>query len=118
MTEATLETVLQAIGEVQTELTGRMDGLTSRMDHLDGRMDRLGQGQTKLRVELSARIDRLQTLDALRQGYVVDWANVERTSRIANNAFDETRSLGEQIMQLTKLVHMLEAQIHDLRGDG
>ncbi len=112
MTEATLETVLQAIAEMRTELTGRIDGLTSRVDRLE-------QGQTKLRVELSARMDRLQTgQDALRQGYVVDWTNVERTSRIANNAFDETRLLGEQIMQLTKLVHMLEAQIRDLRGDG
>jgi hypothetical protein len=112
MAEITLDTVLQAIVESRTVLTGRIDGL-------EARIDRLEQGQTRLRVELSERMDRLQTgLDALRQGYVVDWANVERATRIANNAFDDTRSLGEQVMQLTKLVHMLEAQIRDLRGDG
>ena len=134
MAEITLDTVLQAIVELRTDLVERIDNLEGGFgkledglgkleggfDKLEGRIDRLEQGQTRLRVELSQRMDRLQNgQDALRQGYIVDWTNVERASRTAaHNAFDETRSLSEQMMQLTKLVHMLEAQIRDLRGAG
>jgi phage shock protein A len=112
MADPTLNTVLQAISDLRTEVTGLRSDVTARIDRLE-------QGQTRLRVELSARLDRVQTgQDALRQGYIVDWANVDRVARTAHNASDETRALGEQLMQLTKLVHMLEAQIRDLRGDG
>jgi len=105
MTEITLDTVLQAIAELRTGL--------------EGRLEQLERGQTKLRVDLSERIDRLQDgVTALRQGYIVDWANVERTSLVARGAADETRALGVQVSELTKLVHILEAQIRDLRGDG
>jgi hypothetical protein len=87
MAEISLDTVLQAISELRTDLVGR--------------------------------IDRLQNgLDDLRQGYIVDWANVERTALIARGASDETRALSIQVTELTKLARRLEAQLRDLRGAG
>jgi hypothetical protein len=119
MAEINLETVLQAISELRTDLVGRIGKLEGGFDKLEGRIDRLEQGQTRLRVELSERIDRLQNgLDDLRQGYIIDWANVERTALIARGASDETRALSIQVTELTKLVRRLEAQIRDLRGAG
>lgn len=71
------------------------------------------------RTDLVGRIDRLQNgLDGLRQDYIVDWSNVERTALIARGAPDETRALSIQVTELTKLVRRLEAQIRDIRGAG
>jgi hypothetical protein len=105
MPEATLETVLAAITEMRSDFSALRTDLSGRID--------------KLRVELSERIDRMQNgVTALRQGYIVDLATVDRAERIAKSASDETRALAVQVTELTKLVHMLEARIRDLRGDG
>jgi hypothetical protein len=105
-----LETVLAAITAVPTGLSSRE--LIHPAASTAWRLSRI-------RVELSERMDRLQDgLDDLRQGYVVDWANVERTALIARGASDETRALSIQVTELTKLVRRLEAQIRDLRGAG
>lgn len=119
MAEPTLETILAAITALRGEIAGKIDRLEQGLVKLEQGQTKLELAQTRLRVDLSERLDRLQNaLDALRQGYIVDWGNVERGERIARGASEEVRALASQVSELTKFVHMLEAQIREQRGHG
>jgi hypothetical protein len=70
---------------------------------------------TEMRVEIMARIDRLQDASTIQHHErIVDVASSERAERIAKAAREDVTSLGEIVKPLIRVVHFMRSQIDDL----
>jgi hypothetical protein len=70
---------------------------------------------TEMRVEIMARIDRLQDASTIQHHErIVDVASSERAERIAKAAREDVTSLGEIVTPLIRVVHFMRSQIDDL----
>jgi phage shock protein A len=67
-------------------------------------IERLEEGQDKLRIDVMARIDRLQ--DA-----------VTSAQRANDNTREEVSALREQVMIMWRQVKLLEAQVRQIKGE-
>jgi hypothetical protein len=76
---------------------------------------RLEAGQTALRVDLMARIDRLQDAVTLQhEERIVDIGSAERAERLARAAQEDAASIGAIVTPLVRLVHGMRTQLDDL----
>ncbi len=70
---------------------------------------------TEMRVEIMARIDRVQDATTIQHHErVVDVASSERAERLAKAARDDATALGEIVTPLVRVVHMMRTQLDDL----
>ncbi|MBV8588583.1 MAG: hypothetical protein JO212_00690 [Acetobacteraceae bacterium] len=95
------------LGEGLGDLGGRVDRLGERVDRLGGRVDRLGECLDTTRVEIMARLDRLQD----QVGTVRDEGFVSMTT--AQRAEDTVR---KEIAHLSKIVAALHRMVHSIDG--
>lgn len=76
---------------------------------------RLEAGQTALRVDLMARMDRLQArMDSLDEHLTMGLGHADRVERRAQSVAEDNRLLGEQLMSLEKLLRQLEGRVNGL----
>jgi hypothetical protein len=76
---------------------------------------RLEAGQTSLRVDLMARIDRLQDVVTLQhEERIVDIGSTERAERLAKAAQEDAAAIGNIVTPLVRLVHGMRTQLDDL----
>jgi hypothetical protein len=78
---------------------------------------RLEAGQTQLRVDLMARMDRLQhTLDQVKDDIGVNYGTADRTERIAQSASEEGRALALVVRIMQRQIARLETDVEALRS--
>jgi len=91
------------------------DPILSALVRLESGLGRLETEQTRIRVDLMARIDRIQSrLDSLDEHLTLGLGHADRVERRAQSVAEDNRLLGEQIMTLTKLLRQLEGRINSL----
>jgi chromosome segregation ATPase len=80
-------------------------------------IERLEQGQDRMRVDLMARMDRLQhRMDQLDEHLTMGLGHADAAEKRAQSVTEDNRILREQLMSLTKLLRMLEARVNDLEA--
>jgi exonuclease VII small subunit len=103
--QAKLESGLAGLTRVQAELGRAQAGLAERLD--------------RTRIELMARMDRLQDALTLQQDEtIVNLGAAERAERIATAAQDVVRSLSEQVTVMVRQIHRLQADVRELKGEA
>ncbi len=79
------------------------------------RMDSLEAGQTRLRVDLMERMDRLQArMDNLDEHLTMGLGHADDAVTLARSAIGSSLTHGEQIRSLEKLLLKLEARVNQL----
>ena len=117
--------VREAFANLTTQFGGvnaRFDGVNARFDGIDARLDRIEKRQDsteaeliKVRTEIMARIDRMQsTMDSVREDVAVNMAaagtamnNVRNIRSDFENLFDMVMTMHRQQMKLTERVDEL-----------
>ena len=80
-------------------------------------LERLEAGQAQLRVDLMARIDRVQdTLTTVRDDITVV-GRADQAHRAADNVRDELRALNEVVTGVIRQVRRLQSDVRELRGE-
>lgn len=91
---------------------GRLD---QKVDRLDQKVDQLANDVTGLRVDLMARVDRLNdALGQLRDDMSVNFSNTDRVDRRAQSAHDEIRLAMEMVSGMVRSVRRLESRVSTL----
>jgi hypothetical protein len=80
-------------------------------------LDRLEAGQAKMRIDIMARIDRLQHIvEMTRDDIVVNFGNTDRVERIANGAVDDMRTTTEILRVMQRQIMRPQTDVQQLRG--
>jgi chromosome segregation ATPase len=113
--------MLTELTDVQTRLTGVQTGLTgvqTGLTTLEARQTALEDSQTSLRVDVMARMDRLENrLTEIRDDISVNMGSTRRAHEAADNTRSEVRLLGEQVNVMWRQMKRLEQQVRDITGD-
>jgi predicted transcriptional regulator len=99
------------------------DDPTARILELLARLETgqagLAERLDRTRIELMARMDRLQdALAVQRDEEVVNLGAAERAERIATLTQDVVRSLSEQMTVMVRQIHRLQSEVRELRGEA
>lgn len=125
MAEPSSEILLSAIHAVQAgvdnlrrdfgELRQETTQLRQETTQLRQDVDTLRQEQTRTRVEVMARIDRLQDdLTSMRDESFVTYARAERVERVSSDAI---RSLSDELSGMHRQIRRLQEEVRTLRGE-
>jgi predicted nuclease with TOPRIM domain len=96
-------------------LDGRLGHLDDRLGHLDGRLGHLEQGVDRLRIDLMARMDRLQDgLASVRNDVIVNYGNTERVERSVRSGEEQTRLLADQVNLMFKRILGIDERVRAL----
>ena len=113
--QAKLEVILE---ERLAKLDDRLAKLEDRLGKLEDRLAKLEDGHTRLRVELMARMDRLQdSLTAVRDDIAVNMGAADAMQRANDNTRDMVRAQSEQLSALWRQLKALEARVREITGD-
>jgi uncharacterized coiled-coil DUF342 family protein len=79
---------------------------------------RLEASHAALRVDLMARMDRLEDgLTAIRTDIAVNFGAADAAKRANDNTREEVRSLSEMVSALVRKVRALETRVREITGD-
>ena len=110
----------------QADVMARMDrleqGQTALRADLMARIDRLQDrtqvGMDTLRTELMARMDRLQdSITAIRDDIGVNMGAADHAKEAANGTRRELRSLSDVVSAMRRQIERLQTQVRELRGE-
>lgn len=91
------------------------DPIMAALARLEAGIARLDAGQTTLRVDLMACMDRLQgRLDGIDQHLTLGLGHSDAVERKSDGVVEQNRILREQMTSLHKLLRTLEARINTL----
>lgn len=94
------------------------DPIVAALGRLEAGQSSLQAGQTSLRVDLMARMDRLEDgLTAIRNDIAVNFGAADTVRRANDNTREEVRSLADVVSALVRKVRMLETRVRTLTGD-
>jgi predicted nucleic acid-binding Zn-ribbon protein len=110
------------MSDMQSKLTDLHAGMA---DH-GAKIDRLESGQslmrselTTLRVELMARMDRLQnTLTLVQDDITVNMGAADAAFRVNENTREDVRALREQVSVMWRQLKTVEAKVRQITGDA
>ncbi len=103
------------LAEQISRVTEQVIWLTEQAERLTEQGGRLEKQQTGLRVDLMARMDRMQaTLDQVKSDITVNFANTDRVDRKAQSAQDEIRLVMEIVGEMVRSVRRLETRMATL----
>ena len=92
--------------------------ILAALDRLEAGQAKLEAGQVQLRVDLMARIDRVQdTLTTVRDDITVVMGRADQAHRAADNVRDELRALNEVVTGVIRQVRRLQSDVRELRGE-
>lgn len=107
---ARLETGQEALG-------ARLGRLDARIDGIDTRLGRLETGQTRLRTDLGASLERMNDkMTALTEHTVLALGAVEHARRTAEHARDEGRDLFGLVTTLQRQIIALTTRLDNLEN--
>jgi uncharacterized phage infection (PIP) family protein YhgE len=116
--QASLEAGQASLQAGQASLEAGQASLEAGQTSLGAAQVSLGTAQTSLRVDLMARMDRLQDgLTAIRDDIGVNIGAVEAGRRANDNTRDDLRTLGEQVSVMWKQLKRLQTDVREIRGD-
>lgn len=114
----TLEAGQARLEAGQTRTDARLERLEDGQTRADARIERLDAGQTSLRVDLMARMDRLEnSLNDIRNDIGVNMGAVDAVKRVHNNTREELRALGDQVSAMFRKLQRLETRVREIAGD-
>jgi hypothetical protein len=89
--------------------------ILAALTRLEAGQGRLEAEQTRLRVDLMERMDRLQAgMDSFDDHLTMGLGNSDRVERKSDGAVEQTRLLGEQMTTMHRIVRRLESRMNDL----
>jgi len=95
------------------------DSILTALARLESRLVRLEDGQTALRVDVMARMDRLENkLTEIRDDIAVNFGATDTVKRANDNTREELRSLGETVSAMYRVVRRLDDRVRHLEGDA
>lgn len=81
-------------------------------------LERLENGQTELRVDMMARMDRLQdSLTAVRDDIAVNFGTADHVRRANDHTREEVQALAATQSAMLKQIQRLQADIRELKGE-
>ena len=127
-----LEAELARLAAGQIEHASALDRLEAELARLAAgqiehasALERLDTGQTQLRMDLTARIDRVQdTVETIRGDISVNFGRADQVQRIASNLRDDLRALHgvaergrDEVHALSVVVNGIERQVRRLHSE-
>lgn len=95
----------------------RFERFEERQNRLEEQQNRLEEQQKRLRVDLMARMDRLQDALTLHKEEVTTSMGAgERAERIASAMQDVVRQLTEQVTVMVRQIRRLQEDVQELKG--
>jgi hypothetical protein len=80
---------------------------------------RLEAGQISLRVDLMARMDRLENrITAVQSDIAVNFGAADTVKRAHDNTREELRGYSEILMEMVRKVRILETRVREITGDS
>jgi chromosome segregation ATPase len=87
-------------------------------DRLDGKIERLRTDLDRLRVDVMARMDRLQNgITSIRDDITVTTSMANRVHDANEHTREEVRALGDVVSAMQKQISRLQSQVRELRGE-
>ena len=77
----------------------------------------MARGQERLRIDLMAGMDRLNTANGIRDDITVTIARVNRSHVAAENTRDEVRLLGKQVNAMERQIQRLQTDMRQIKGE-
>jgi len=112
------DTRLTHIETQLTQLDRRLTQVETGHRQLEAGLARLEAAQTSLRVDLMARLDRVQdSVTAVRDDVGVNLAQSERAHEAIADTRAEVRSLGQQVAVAFRRIRQLEERVREITGD-
>ena len=107
---------------VLVRLESRIDSLYTRLERLEANLERLEASHTRLRVEVMARIDRMQDkLGGILEDIAVNFGRADQVQRIARTFRDDMQfiqatnaGIREELHALTEVVSAIERKLRNL----
>jgi phage shock protein A len=107
MSDDPLATILAAVTELR-------EGLA----RLERNQEKLERGHERLRVDLMARMDRLDNaITAIRDDITVNMARADRAHEVADSTRSELRLLGEQVNAMERQIQRLQTDVRQIKGE-
>jgi|SRR6185437_12717944 len=104
--------------DVNARILSALDSLRAGQAKLEAGLAMLEEGQARLRLDLMARIDRLQdTLTAEQEANVVNFGAAERAEKIAKGVQGEVRAIGDQVNAMIRQIQRLQTDVRHLKGE-
>jgi hypothetical protein len=93
--------------------------LEDRQAKLEDRQARLETGQTSLRVDLMARMDRLEDMNTrTRDDIAVNFGTADAVRRANDNTREELRALSDVVSLIHRQISRLQTEIEQLKGSA
>ena len=102
----------------QTDLAAGQADLVAKQADLVAKQASMGADLTRLRVDMMARMDRLQdSLTAIRDDISTNYGTAEAAQRANDNTRTELRALSEVVSSLVRQIRRLDTEVRILKGD-
>jgi hypothetical protein len=93
--------------------------ILAAVERLDGRFEHLRGDVDRLRVDVMARMDRLQDgFNAVRDDVMVNVDRTDRVEAIARASADEVRAMGAELSGIHRQIQRLQSDVRHLRGEA
>jgi uncharacterized coiled-coil DUF342 family protein len=112
----------EAVAKIE-HVSSEMDRLFTRLEAMhasidSGALERLEAGQTKLRIDVMERIDRLANgITGIHDDISVNMGTADAVRRAHNHTREELRDLADNVSTMYRILARLEIQIRELKGD-
>lgn len=81
-------------------------------------LSRLEAGQTQLRVDVMARLDRVQSdITAIRDDIAVNFGTADDVRKANDHTREEVRSLHEVVALMRRQIQRLQTTVREIRGE-
>ncbi|WP_428542603.1 hypothetical protein [Rhodopila sp.] len=102
----------------QADVVAGQGGLVAKQADLVAKQASMGADLTRLRVDMMARMDRLQySLTAIRDDISINYGTAEAAQRANDNTRTELRALSEVASSLARQIRRLDTEVRILKGD-
>ena len=102
----------------QADLAAGQASMGANLADLAAGQASMGADLTRLRVDMMARMDRLQdSLTAIRDDISTNYGTAEAAQRANDNTRTELRALSEVVSSLVRQIRRLDSEVRILKGD-
>jgi predicted nucleic acid-binding Zn-ribbon protein len=113
--------VLSALSRLESGMTdvgSRLTSLESRLTNVEAGLTGVQQSQTTLRVDVMARMDRLENkLTEMRDDITVNIGGTWQNREAINSTRGDLHGLGEQVNIMWRQIKRLEQQVREITGE-
>lgn len=105
------------LAQLRVDFANFMADLRSSSSAILEKMEELHAGQTAVRADLMARMDRLEDrISDIHADIAVNFGAVDHARRVNDNTRDEMRGLSDNVSRMMTLLLRLQTEVTELKG--